>query len=410
GNTAGPWVGLWFDSGQRLEAQDWALARALSKSEIILNEVVRLKAFDGQEKIILSSACPVHTETGELTGAIAVVQDISEQKRFEAELGQAKDEAERANRAKSDFLANMSHEIRSPMNSVIGYADLLAEPDLDEEERLVYASRIKASGSHLLHIIDDILDLSKVESGQFQIEGLRFPVTDLIYECIQSMSVLAQKKKIELLLVCDTPVPQFIESDSIRFRQILMNVVGNAIKFTEHGRVRVGLRFQEQSKRGPATFCVDVEDSGIGIDSARQSELFQPFTQSDASITRKFGGTGLGLHLSRRLAEAVGVQMEMANDGQQALDLALKNDYDIILMDVMMPVMDGLEATRQLRARGYTKPVIALTAHAMKEEVEKSFAAGCDGHISKPVDIKELLATIRRFVDFSQKSEQQMLH
>ncbi|HYX39576.1 MAG TPA: PAS domain S-box protein [Oligoflexus sp.] len=480
--------GYWFDSGQRLEAQDWALARALSQSKIILNEVVRLKTFDGQEKIILSSACPVHTETGELTGAIAVVQDISEQKRFEAELGLAKDEAERANRAKSDFLANMSHEIRSPMNSVIGYADLLAEPDLDEEERLVYALRIKASGSHLLHIIDDILDLSKVESGQFQVECRRFPVTDLIYECIQSMSVLAEKKKIELMVVCDTPVPQFIESDSIRFRQILMNVVGNAIKFTEHGRVRVGLRFQETSKRGPASFCVDVEDSGIGIDSARQSELFRPFTQTDASITRKFGGTGLGLHLSRRLAEAlggslkltwsvaghgscftftvlvgdavdsdcvtsfdriptipmrmdrvepslggqfkvlivddnpdnqallkaylrkVGVQMEMANDGQKALDLALQNNYDIILMDVMMPVMDGLEATRQLRARGYCKPVIALTAHAMKEEVEKSFAAGCDGHISKPVDIKELLATIRRFVDFSQKSEQQMLH
>jgi PAS domain S-box-containing protein len=478
----------WFDSGERLQSEDWALARALARGETSLNEVIRLKGFTGEEKIILNSAMPVHTETGELTGAIAVVQDITEQKRFEAELGMAKDEAERANRAKSQFLANMSHEIRSPMNSVIGYADLLTEHDLNNDDRIMYATRIKASGAHLLHIIDDILDLSKVESGHFQIEWRRFAVTELISECIQSMTVLAQKKKIDLRLFCDTPIPQFIESDSIRFRQVLMNVVGNAIKFTERGQVRVGLRFQDKGPRGPAYFLVDVEDSGIGISREQQKDLFQPFMQSDASITRKFGGTGLGLHLSRRLAEALGgdlqltwsvpgqgscftikvlagslldtpfvtslekqprvqlaqtnvepslgkkykvlivddnadnqalmkaylrkadVHWDSATDGEKALDLATRQPYDIILMDVMMPVMDGLEATKRLRAAGYTRPIIALTAHAMKEEVEKSFAAGCDGHLSKPVDIKELLATMQRFVELSARSEQQMFH
>jgi PAS domain S-box-containing protein len=479
---------FWFDTGEKLKPEDWALARALASGDISLNEVIRLKFSNGQEKIILNSAMPVHTGNGELTGGIAVVQDITEQKRFEAELSMAKDAAERASRAKSQFLANMSHEIRSPMNSVLGYADLLTEPGLDDDDRMMYASRIKASGSHLLHIIDDILDLSKVESGHFQIEWRRFAVTELISECIQSMAVLAQKKKIDLLLFCDTPVPQHIESDSIRFRQILMNVVGNAIKFTERGQVRVGLRFQQKSARGPAYFLVDVEDSGIGISPEQQKELFRPFMQSDASITRKFGGTGLGLHLSRRLAEALGgdlqlswsvpnegscftikvlagalhdtlfitslekqqsvqivspkaepslgrkyrvlivddnadnqalmkaylrkadVQWDSATDGEKALALATRESYDIILMDVMMPVMDGLEATRRLRAGGYTRPIIALTAHAMKEEVEKSFAAGCDGHLSKPVDIKELLATMQRFVQLSARSEQQMFH
>jgi PAS domain S-box-containing protein len=478
----------WFSTGQRLASEDWALARALTREEVILNEVIRLKGFNGEEKIILNSATPVHVETGELTGAIAVVQDITEQKRFEVEAGMAKDAAERANRAKSQFLANMSHEIRSPMNSVIGYADLLTEPGLSDDERIMYASRIKASGSHLLHIIDDILDLSKVESGHFQIEWRRFAVVELVSECIQSMSVLARKKKIDLVVFCDTPVPQFIESDSIRFRQILMNVIGNAIKFTERGQVRVGLRFLDKSVRGPAYFVVDVEDSGIGISLEQQKELFRPFMQSDASITRKFGGTGLGLHLSRRLAEALGGELQLAwsvpdqgscftikvlagalidtkfvtslekqqtvhlaqshvepsfgkkykvlvvddnadnqalmkaylrkadvhwdsaTDGEKAVALALRNPYDIILMDVMMPVMDGLEATRRLRAAGYKRPIIALTAHAMQEEVEKSFAAGCDGHLSKPVDVKELLATMKRFVELSARSEQQMFH
>lgn len=386
----------------------------------------------------------------------------------------AKEEAERANEAKSQFLANMSHEIRSPMNSVLGYADLLMRDGINEKEVACYAGRIKTSGEHLLHVLDDILDLSKVEAGRMSIEKRMFSVVDLATDCIQAMSVLAQKKGIRLRLSLKSPIPGLIRSDEIRLRQILTNLLSNAIKFTARGYVHVNLNYLvEDGGKRPAQLVIEVEDSGIGIADDLQSRLFRPFTQADNTVTRKYGGTGLGLYLSRQLAKALGgnlalawsrpaegsrfvltlpvsmaeatpfitslngssgeaadlswkhslslqglkillvedsvdnqelmriyldkagAKVEIANNGQEGLEKALRKNYDVVLMDVSMPVLDGLQATKKLRAQGYQRPIIALTAHALKEEINKSLQAGCNAHLSKPVDRQELLTMIR---------------
>jgi CheY-like chemotaxis protein len=360
------------------------------------------------------------------------------------------------------------------MSSVLGYADLLLERGLSEADRMAYASSIKASGGHLLAIIDDILDLSAVESGEFKIDRHAFAVLDLIAESVKSMAVLAQRKGLDLQVEFKSPVPEYIESDPLRFRQILLNLLSNAIKFTEKGRIVVRLSYADQ------VLQLEVEDTGLGIETDKADKLFRAFSQVDSSISRKYGGTGLGLHLSRRLAQALsgelalswsipgcgscflltvatgqpaphsliqsfqeiqrkgakaspvskpasgqyavllaedsydnqvlikiflkklGARVELASNGEEAIRMATSGNYDIILMDMMMPVMDGLEATRRLRAMGFRKPIVALTAHALKEEVEKSIAAGCDMHLSKPIQIDLLRRTIELLLHRSQ--------
>jgi PAS domain S-box-containing protein len=425
----------------------------------------RVMMKDGIYRWHLSRALPVLQADGLVKKWYGTATNIHEYKLAMVELAKAKESAEEANKAKSRFLANMSHEIRSPMSSVLGYADLLLERGLPEEDRIAYASSIKASGGHLLAIIDDILDLSAVEAGEFKIDRHPFAVVDLIAESVQSMAVLAQRKGLHLQVEFSTPVPGYIESDPLRFRQILLNLLSNAIKFTEKGRILVRLSYQDKLLR------LEVEDSGLGIEEDKAHKLFKAFSQVDSSISRKFGGTGLGLHLSRRLAQALGgelsldwsipgrgssfvltvvtgqpssplvqsfqdsqrivskaspqaapaggqcsvllaedsydnqilikiflkklgAQVDIAVNGEEAIRLASSGRYDIVLMDMMMPVMDGLEATRRLRAMGYYKPIVALTAHALKEEVEKSIAAGCDLHLTKPIQIEVLRRTI----------------
>lgn len=413
----------------------------------------------------LSRALPVFQDNGEVKKWYGTATNIHEYKLAAVELAKAKETAEDANKAKSRFLANMSHEIRSPMSSVLGYADLLLERGLSEADRTAYAASIKASGGHLLAIIDDILDLSAVESGEFKIDRHAFTMIDLVDETVKSMEVLAQRKGLGLHVEFKSPVPGSIESDPVRFRQILLNLLSNAIKFTEKGRIRVSLSFQKDE------LILEVEDSGVGIEASKAHKLFQAFSQVDSSISRRFGGTGLGLHLSRRLAQALGgdlvlswsipgvgscfvwslklgpvtgpfiqslqeskrivtkispqampaggqysvllaedshdnqilikiflkklgARVEIAGNGEEAIRLATSAHFDIILMDMMMPVMDGLEATRRLRSIGYRLPIVALTAHALKEEVEKSIAAGCDLHLTKPIQIDVLRRTI----------------
>ncbi|HET9238671.1 MAG TPA: PAS domain S-box protein [Oligoflexus sp.] len=425
----------------------------------------RVRMKDGHYCWHLSRALPVFQENGEVKRWYGTATNIHEYKLALVELAKAKESAEEANKAKSRFLANMSHEIRSPMSSVLGYADLLLERGLPEADRTAYAASIKASGGHLLAIIDDILDLSAVESGEFKIDRHAFAMVDLVSETVKSMEVLAQRKGISLQVEFKNPVPGYIDSDPLRFRQILLNLLSNAIKFTEKGRIRISLSFQNEE------LMLEVEDSGVGIDASKAHKLFRAFSQVDSSISRRFGGTGLGLHLSRRLAEALGgdlvlswsipgvgscfaltikvgpasgpyieslqdsqriiakaspqtmpaggqysvllaedshdnqilikiflkklgARVDVASNGEEAIRLARSADYDIILMDMMMPVMDGLEATRRLRSTGYRRPIVALTAHALKEEVEKSIAAGCDLHLTKPIQIDVLRRTI----------------
>ncbi|WP_141734109.1 PAS domain S-box protein [Oligoflexus tunisiensis] len=447
--------------------ETWREAVAQEKTYVCEH---RVRMQDGSYCWHLSRANPVKQADGKVKKWYGTATNIHEYKLALQELAKAKETAEEANKAKSRFLANMSHEIRSPMSSVLGYADLLLERGLPEGDRMAYATSIKASGGHLLAIIDDILDLSAVESGEFKIDRHAFAVLDLIAESVNSMAVLAQRKGLDLQVKFESAVPEYLESDPLRLRQILLNLLSNAIKFTERGHILIRLRYQYEFLH------LEVEDSGLGIEAGKADKLFRAFSQVDSGISRKFGGTGLGLHLSRRLAQALegdlrlnwsepgrgssfmlnvaaphaagtpflssfqdalrqsartsslaptageytvllaedspdnqilikiflkklGARVDVAVNGEEAIQLATKRSYDIILMDMMMPIMDGLEATRRLRALGYRKPIVALTAHALKEEVEKTIAAGCDLHLSKPIQMDVLRRTLDRVLN-----------
>jgi two-component system, sensor histidine kinase and response regulator len=420
---------------------------------------------DGHEFPIELAIAPIYD--AHQVSFCAFVRDITERRQAAEALKQAKDAAEAANQAKSTFLAHMSHEIRTPLNGILGFADVLRKlgPDATLEERNEYLETIHRSGRHLLGVINDVLDLSKVEAGQMDCDPVRCAPHGIIADAISILRVRAQEKGIDLACRWDGRVPETIVTDPARFRQLLMNLVGNAIKFTEKGRVEVTARL-EKANDAPR-LAVDVSDTGIGIAPEHLESIFEPFVQADGSITRRFGGTGLGLTISRQIAERLGGSLHvnsqlgrgsqflvkiaagpmdgvrlldapledihetpespaepirlagasillvedgttnrklidlvlrragacvtMAENGQIGLDVGRKQKFDLILMDMQMPVMDGYQATAELRRLGVTIPILALTANSMKGDEERCLAAGCSGFLSKPIDGDRLL-------------------
>ncbi len=397
------------------------------------------------------------------------------------ELAAAKDQAEAFSRCKSEFLANMSHEIRTPMTAILGYADvLLEEGDLSKapENRIEAICTIQRNGTHLLQIINDILDLSKIEAGKMTVESAPCSPIQLLADVESLMRVRAESKGLALEIECEGELPETIHSDPTRLRQILVNLVGNAVKFTEQGGVRVVARLV---RRDEPRLEFDVVDSGVGMTPEQTHRLFQAFSQADATTTRRFGGTGLGLVISKRLAEMLGGDVTVADtkagvgstfrltlsigsladaklvyayggpaslvrerpairqeafserlagrrillaedgvdnqrliafvlhkshaevvsveNGQMAVAEALAavesgRPFDVVLMDMQMPVMDGYQAVALLRAKGYRRPIVALTAHAMSGDRQRCVASGCDDYASKPIDRAALIEQI----------------
>jgi signal transduction histidine kinase/BarA-like signal transduction histidine kinase len=451
----------WFDSlhpDDRERVRDaWRSAAATGEAFTV---ECRIRRWDGQYRWHLSGAVPMKDESGALACWFGTDTDIHVQKELQEQLAQAKEAAEEANRTKSVFLANVSHEIRTPLGAMVGFCELLREPRLSDEDRIAYADIISRNGRELTSLIDDILDLSKVEAGCLDIARRPVSLATLLGDVAQSLSLRAREKGIELELHMQADVPDTIMTDPMRLRQILVNIIGNAVKFTERGGVVVDVRLE-----GGRLIAIEVRDSGIGIPAAAQGRLFRAFSQADEATSRRFGGTGLGLQLSRRLAQLLGgdvtlvksevgrgssfvvtidpgdfsmtptderppckaeaghgslqglrvllaedapdnqylisyllkkngAYVDVVDNGSEAVRQVLSADYDIVLMDIQMPVLDGFDATRELRRRGFDRPIIALTAHAMREEREECMRAGCTDHLSKPIDSERLIETV----------------
>ena len=425
----------------------------------------------------------------------ASVRDISERKAAEAELIDAKVSAEHASQAKSEFLANMSHEIRTPLNGILGFTEVLKTKEYAPSKRGEYLDLIHKSGQHLLGLINDILDLSKVESGKMDFECRPCSVWQIIDEVVSGMKIEATRKDIFLRASAIGPLPENVKTDPIRLKQLLTNLTGNALKFTESGGVSVSVKYSatttlsEPHETDIPTITLEVKDTGIGISEKAQQQIFAAFNQADNSITRRFGGTGLGLTISRRIVEALGGQLqvesaegagslfrivlpvrvaddvamiaprpmecngeeslplfEMRSDNNQLhqpsstrhdsqlsgrhvllcedgetnrklVELVLKgagakvtsavngklglqeiqqspDQFDLVLMDMQMPVMDGYSAASKMREIGYRHPILALTAHAMRGDSQRCIDAGCTGYLTKPINIAQLLQDV----------------
>jgi PAS domain S-box-containing protein len=431
----------------------------------------------GQPLRVAGTTCDIHEQKLAEEERVYYTEALRSANRTLEEFSRA---ADNANRAKSEFVANMSHEIRTPMTAILGFTDILLGT-LHDAEAIGAAEVIKRNGEYLLEIINDILDLSKIEAGKMEVHLAPCSPSEVLCEVASLMQVRADARNLTLNFSSDGPLPQLISTDPLRLRQILINLIGNALKFTEKGGVRVVTRVLAAETASPR-LQIDVIDTGIGMTPDQMARLFKPFEQGDSTASRRFGGTGLGLAISRRLAEMLGGGITLSSqlgvgsafqvtiatgllDGiSQSVDLAaaisqhagsprqakeptirldcrvlLVEDgpdnqrliahllkkagaevaiaqngveaiermtasmsenakdgraFDVVLMDVQMPRMDGYEATRILRQQGCSTPIIALTANAMRDDQAKCLEAGCDHYLSKPIDRAQLLSAI----------------
>jgi PAS domain S-box-containing protein len=460
----------------------------------------RMQTAKGEDRWLLERGTPFVDAAGTFAGMICCAADMTDQVAAEehlrwqaVELEKAVEAAESASRAKSNFLANMSHEIRTPMNAILGFSDLLTDPQLAPRDRAEHIQTIRRNGDHLMTIINDILDISKIEANEMRVECIACEPVAVLEEVRSLMQVRAKDRGLQLIVEMSGAVPSKVLSDPHRVRQVLINLVGNAIKFTAAGSVRVVLSAQGE------TLHFSVHDTGIGMTTDDMSRLFKPFAQADDSMSRRFGGTGLGLAICKKLAvmlggdvtvistpgagstftfalkaaatadatiidcspvldttrtiattdalpmeravvgqpvtpassapattgtstkplaalrvllaedapdnqrlighflRSAGAQVTLAENGQIAMDAAVaqrdaRTPFDVIFMDMQMPEMDGYTAASLLRERGYTGPIIALTAHAMTEDRDRCLRAGCDDYMTKPVDKARLIA------------------
>ena len=466
----------WMDTaGKKIDKSHRPWIQSLQHGKVQRDSIIRLQQSENEFRTFKTNCSPVLGDGGKYAGVLVSFDDITELEEKEVELLNSKLEAEEANRAKSSFLANMSHEIRTPMNAILGFTEILKRGYVkNETESLKYLNTIHSSGKNLLELINDILDLSKVESGHLEVEKLRVEPYSIIYEVLQMLNVKADEKGISLDFGAVGELPQEIETDPVRLRQIAFNLIGNSIKFTEQGSVTVTCRFEKRTT-GPQ-LLIDIADTGIGMSEEALKNIFDPFVQADSTVTRRFGGTGLGLAISRRFAQALGgditvkskigkgstftvvlaagdldgvafltpeeitklhgrieaqeetiwrfphsrvlvvddgeenrqlvkllleqagLSVEEAENGQLGVEKANADKFDIILMDVQMPVMDGFTAAGILRRQGFKIPIIALTANAMKGFEAQCLEAGYSGYLSKPINIDQFMELLAKLL------------
>lgn len=443
----------------------------------------RFLSGDGKYASVLDRGYVMRDSTGRPVRMIGAMMDITTRKQVEKEMQQAKEAAEAANRAKSEFLANMSHEIRTPMNGVLGMTDLLLDTPLTPQQS-EYVGMVKASAESLLTILNDILDFSRIEAGKLELESVDFKLRESIEPILKTIALRAHQKGLELNCVIEPDVPESLVGDPSRLRQVLVNLLGNAVKFTDQGEVNLVVQ-RDCVEEGFAGLHFSVEDTGIGIPSEKLACIFEAFTQADGSTARRYGGTGLGLTISRQLAQMMGGRLwaksvpgqgstfhftarfgipkcsqpkgnspalitehslreehesarilltednpasqmlavrllekhghrvVLARNGREAIARIGREPFDLILMDVQMPELDGLEATLAIREKEKTTgahlPIVAMTAHAMQGDQERCLAAGMDGYVSKPINVKELIAVVETVLGNSRVTSEKTL-
>ncbi|MES2854419.1 MAG: response regulator, partial [Bdellovibrionota bacterium] len=441
------------------------------KSGLPVSFEMYLKGTPIEPKFVAVTVNPEFGRDRAIRGFVFLITDLTERRRYEQELEAAKAAADAANQAKSLFLANMSHEMRTPLSAMMGFSELLLAHSESPKDRTTWLEKINKNCQRLKNMIDEILDLSKIEAGKVQVERATFATADIVAQVQSMLAPLAKDKNISLAFKVVGKVPLRLNTDQTKLRHILTNIVGNAIKFSKEGEVSVVF-----SLKNERMLSVMVTDHGRGISPEEASRLFRPFSQADNSMTRQFGGTGLGLALARKFAlalggnvlllssepgkgstfeitieagnlegetlvstlptvfegsslgsetdlevdltgikillvedsvenqfivqrflERAGASVQVASNGQEGMMSAKSADFDLVLMDIQMPVLDGYGATTRLRREGYKKPIIALTAHALMEERDRCLRLGFTGFLTKPIKRSEILAEVVKY-------------